>query len=164
MPKPAISIKILSSDARVLAGIPKHRYTRRAVARFLAGQEVAARPRPGAGTRPRAPRGLPQTVRKEAAPGLLHGVPAAAPRPRQPRGLRDPSRAVGAERRAGSRPLGQGGKEGESRPRKHPGKDEGGAGKLAASSRPRLRSPLLSCPKSSRLQKIFVCTISWYWS
>lgn len=107
---------------------------------------------------------------KEATPGLLAAPgpprrrrfsPPGAPRPAGPAA---PSRAVGSERRAGSRPLGPGGREGETRPRKHPGRDEGGAGKLAASSRPRLRSPLLSCPKSSRLQKIFVCTISWYWS
>lgn len=41
----------------------------------------------------------------------------------------------------------EGGKEGETRFSKHPGKNEDGSGKLAASSRPRLRSPSFILPE-----------------
>lgn len=98
--------------------------------------------------------------KEAAAPGMLltPGSPEACGTrcPEQGRWVRSGEPAAVPSAREGRRER--------TRPRKHPGKDEGGAGKLAASSRPRLRSPLLSCPKSSRLQKIFVCTISWYWS
>lgn len=158
MPKPVISIKILSSDARLLGRIPKNGCTGRAVPRFFTGQEAAAQ----SGT---ARVGSRCPASGSMGPG--QGVPAAALRPRVHPGLRHLHPRGGRwewDVRAGSRTPLNGGKQGEIRPRKQPGEEEGGVGKLAASSRPRLRSPLLSCPKSSRLQKIFVCTISLYWS
>lgn len=78
----------------------------------------------------------PGRGKEAAAPGMLYGVPAAAaPRPREPRGLRDPvprAGPVGAERRAGSRPLGQGGKEGEDPAQKTPRQGRGRRGEAGS--------------------------------
>lgn len=70
MPKPAISIKILSSDGRVLAGISTPRCVRRAAPGFERGREAAARPESVPGL------GIP-----ESFSGLREGGSAKAPPP-----------------------------------------------------------------------------------
>lgn len=111
--------------------------------RVGAGREAAARPEP-----------LPGLGMLGRLSGLLEGGlrkgPPASPRPQEPRGLRDPlpGQAGGAQQRAGSRPsAGEGGERGETRLSEHPGKDQGGSGKLAASSRSRLHSPSFILPE-----------------
>lgn len=109
--------------------------------RAARSRQPKARMHPGMGG---APRGA---VGRRRPWGCCWRVPPEDPRPS----------------RGSARPPWSGPESSRARHRQ-PGQGEGGAGMLAASSRPRLRSPLLSRPKSSRLQKIFVCTISWYWS
>lgn len=112
--------------------------------RAAPGLELAGRQRHGPSRYPASGCG------KEAAPGLGEGPPAS-PRPQEPRGLRDPVPRAGRWVRSSEPPAvplaREGGKEGETRFSKHPGKDEGGSGKLAASSRSRLRSPSFILPE-----------------
>lgn len=111
--------------------------------RFRAGREAVARPEPVPGL------GMHRSLsrlQEGGSPGAPQGPPRLCSPPGAPRpaGPAAPSRAVGT----GCRALGQGGRERRRDPvHKHPGKDEGGSGKLAASSRSRLRSPSFILPE-----------------
>lgn len=110
--------------------------------RFRAGREAAARPEP-----------VPGLGMHGSFSGLLEGgspgVPQSPPPP--PLASRSPE-ACGTRCpwvRSGELPWpgSEGRKEGETQFSKHLGKDEGGSGKLAASSRSRLRSPSFILPE-----------------
>lgn len=114
--------------------------------RFRAGREAAARPEsvPGLGMH-----GSFSGLLEGGRPGVPQGPPLA-PRSPEACGTRWPEQSGGCAAASGQpapRPGSEGGKEGETQFSKHLGKDEGGSGKLAASSRSRLRSPSFILPE-----------------